>query len=189
MTKHTPASLLFNGRRYKTRIPTLTGKKHLLYDSEVRSNDAMSKDVMKRATDSKSYVKELDIKEGDTVLCRQAKHDKRTTPFHSEPMRVVMRRGSMVTARNDTRTLTRHVTFFKKLQNADYQQQAKAPDYAAQTTQQNAWVYPSGETAQLAEEVLEGEEEQTQRERPARTRQAPARYRDCNFHTNLSGGK
>ena len=97
MTKHTPASLPFNGRRYKTRIPPLTGKKHLLYDSEVRSNDAMSKDIMKRAADSKSYVKELDIKEGDTVLCRQAKYDKRTTPFHSKPMRVVMRRGSMVT--------------------------------------------------------------------------------------------
>ena len=107
MTKHSPANLLFNGRRYKTRLPAPTSKKILLYDREVRTNDASSKETVKQDADSKSYVKELDIKVGDTVLCRQAKLNKRTTPFNREPMVVVKRKGSLVTARSATRTITR----------------------------------------------------------------------------------
>ena len=107
MTKHSPASLLFNGRRYKTRLPAPTSKKILLYDREVRTKDARSKETMKQNADSKSYVKELDIKVGDTVLCRQAKLNKKTTPFNSKPMIVVKRKGSLVTARNATRRLPR----------------------------------------------------------------------------------
>ena len=64
-TKHFPASPLFNGRRYKTRLPAPTSKKILLYDRKVRTNDASSKDAMKQNADSKRYVKELDITVGD----------------------------------------------------------------------------------------------------------------------------
>ena len=56
VTKHTPAGLLFNGRRYKTRISAPTSKSLFLYDSMARIHDAKSKEAMKRAADSKSYV-------------------------------------------------------------------------------------------------------------------------------------
>ena len=65
MTKHSPASLLFNGRRYKTHLPAPTSKKILLHDRAVRKKDASSKETMNQNADSKSYVKELDIKVGE----------------------------------------------------------------------------------------------------------------------------
>ena len=43
MTKQSPASLLFNGRKYKTRLPTPTNKTILVYDKEVSRNDMDSK--------------------------------------------------------------------------------------------------------------------------------------------------
>ena len=48
MTKKSPAILLFNGRKYKTRLPTPTEKTILVYNEEVRQNDADSKQRMKQ---------------------------------------------------------------------------------------------------------------------------------------------
>ncbi|XP_065067008.1 uncharacterized protein K02A2.6-like [Rhopilema esculentum] len=175
MTKHSPASLLFNGRRYKTRLPTPTSKKILLYDREVRTKDARSKETMKQNADSKSYVKELDIKVGDTVLCRQAKLNKKTTPFNNEPMIVVKRKGSLVTARNATRTITRHITFFKKLQRLDENKSRCEGDYTTQPL--------SPDTDEREENVIPPNEVPI--ERPVRIRQPPARYRDENFQTEF----
>ena len=179
MTKHSPASLLFNGRRDKTRLPAPTSKKILLYDRGVRTNDASSKETMKQNADSKSYVKELDIEVGDTVLCRQAKLSKKTTPFNREPMVVVKRKGSLVTARSATRTITRHIIFFKKLQRLEENTSSSEEDYTMQqlspdTDEREGKVIPPNE-----------EEDRVPIERPVRIRQAPARYRDENFQTEL----
>jgi len=60
MTKKSPASLLFNGRKHKTRLPTPNEKTILVNDNEVRQNDADSKQRMKReqtASDMLNQVK------------------------------------------------------------------------------------------------------------------------------------
>ena len=55
MTKKSPAALLFNGRKYKTRLPTPTNKTVLVFDNEVRQNDATSKQQMKDRADRKRH--------------------------------------------------------------------------------------------------------------------------------------
>ena len=55
---------------------------------------------MKKNADSKAYVKMLNIKEGDTVLCRQEKVNKLSTPFNPKPMKVIKVKGSLIEAEN-----------------------------------------------------------------------------------------
>ena len=65
-------------------------------------------------------------------MCRQAKLNKKTTPFNREPIVVVKRKGSLITARSATRTLTRHITFFKKLQRLEENTSRREEDYTTQ---------------------------------------------------------
>ena len=115
MTHMSPAALLFNSRKYKTRLPTPSSKTVLIFYDEVRKQDMFAKEKMKTLADQKGYVKPIDIKVGDHVLCRQKKVNKRSRPYASEVLTVIQRKGSLVVARGKSRTVTRHVTFFKKL--------------------------------------------------------------------------
>ena len=115
MTGLTPAELLFNGRIYKTRLPVPQKRTMLVKKAQACMNDAKSKLVMKKNADSKAYVKMLNIKEGDTVLCRQEKVNKLSTPFNPKPMTVTKVKGSLIEAENKDKRICRHVTFFKKL--------------------------------------------------------------------------
>ena len=91
MTKKSPASLLFNGRKYKTRLPTPTDKTILVYDKEVRQNDKVCKQRMKQRADNKEHVKVSEIKVGDKVLCRRKRLRKHTLAYSNEIMRVIKR--------------------------------------------------------------------------------------------------
>ena len=92
-----------------------SSKTVLVFDDVVRKQDKFAKEKMKTLADQKSYVKPIDIKVGDRVLCRQRKLNKRSRPYASEVLIVIQRKGSLVVARGESRTITRHVTFFKKL--------------------------------------------------------------------------
>ena len=94
-------------------------------------------------------------------------------------MVVVKRNGSLVTARSATRTITRHITFFKKLQRLEENTSRCEEDY---TTQQLA-----SDIDEREDNVIppNEEEERAPTGRPMRIRQAPARYRDENFQTEL----
>ena len=115
MTQKPPATLLFNGRKYKTRLPTPTTRTVLLYDKEVRQADNKSKALMKHRADSKGHVRTSKVQVGDRVVCKQLRRRKSTTPYSNEILVVVERKGSLVTAVGDNRTLTRHVNHFKRL--------------------------------------------------------------------------
>ena len=70
---------------------------------------------MKTYADAKAYVRPSQIKEGDTVLVRRDDMKrKRDTPYRPEPYVVIAKKGSMVTARNKSGTVTRNSSFFKK---------------------------------------------------------------------------
>ena len=116
-TGFSPAYLLFNGRKYKTRPPNDLRKTILVTKKQVQPNDQCAKRKMKEHADRKSYVAPINLKEGDLVLCRQSKVNKLTTPFNSQPFRVVKVRGNRVTAVADGRYITRHITFFKPLKH------------------------------------------------------------------------
>ena len=93
-----PAELMFNGRRYKTRLPCPQKKIVFIKQKEVKKKDEERKEEMKNAADSKRYVKPNDIIEGDRVLCRQENKNKLTTHYYPRPMVVVKRDGSRITA-------------------------------------------------------------------------------------------
>ena len=106
-----PAVSLFNGRKYKTRLPAPI---FVQYDREkMIEKDRESKGKMKDYSDRKAYVKPNVIKKGDLVLCRQQKKSKLTTPFFSKPMKVISRKGSRVVAEVDGKRVTRHANHFK----------------------------------------------------------------------------
>ena len=70
---------------------------------------------MKEYGDKKRHAKSSDICIGDSVLLKQEKKSKFSALFESVPYTVISRIRSRVTAiREDGRTITRNVSFFKK---------------------------------------------------------------------------
>ena len=61
----------------------------------------------------KQGVKPSDIKPGDTVLVRQPKKNKLSTPFNLEPLVVEEKKGSIVTASDGFKSITRNSSMFK----------------------------------------------------------------------------
>ena len=104
MTHTSPAALLFNGRKYKTGLPTPSSKTVLAFDDEVRKQDKCAKEKMKTLADQKSYVKPIDIKVGNRVPCRQRKLNKRSRPYASEVLIVIQRKGGSWRVKDNHKT-------------------------------------------------------------------------------------
>lgn len=205
MTKMAPASLLFNGRKYKTRLPTPTNKTVLVYDKEVRQNDKFSKEMMKRRADSKHHVKTSDIKVGDKVLCRQQSLRKHTPAYGNEILRVIKRKGSLIVAKGETRTITRHVTYFKRLpHDLDTDTPSPSTEQAAPAVAEDRTPPTTPEQAEAGRHQMENNPPQAvvpdegeraaepnpgpirEEGRPTRARRLPARFRDENFEYNTT---
>lgn len=144
---------------------------------------------MKQRADSKRHFKEIEIKVGDYIT------------------RVIKEKGSVVVAKWETKTITRHVTFFKRITN-DFdtdistppteQALARNPQTAAYMIPPPTQEQPGGEWVQqatgipVAEEIAEERESATEanpepmrEDRPVRTTQPPTRFRDEGFEYNL----
>lgn len=70
---------------------------------------------MKGYADKQNHAKHSDLEIGDRVLVKQPKHNKLSTPFSPEPMEIMEKKGSMITAQNADRSVTRNSSFFKKV--------------------------------------------------------------------------
>ena len=89
-TKHpttgkTPAEMMYNGRKYRTRIPekmSIDVTSSMI--NEAQMNDRKSKEIQKRSKYNKNYVKPHSIKIGDTVLLSQKK-TKMLPPYDPNP--------------------------------------------------------------------------------------------------------
>ena len=78
----------------------------------LRKRDSDNKAKMKKAADSKSYVKQSTLKEGDVVLVKLAIRRRKTDPAYGEqPYRVKQIKGSMVTAQRGNHRVTRNSSF------------------------------------------------------------------------------
>ena len=80
----------------------------------MREKDAHQKLKIKTQAESRKATKESDIQVGDTVLVKQSKHKKLSTPYHPVPLTVTQNNHSMITAENDDRKVTRNSSNFKK---------------------------------------------------------------------------
>ena len=112
-TGFAPATLLFNGRQYRTRLPTVKMQPSAFHE-EVRQNDMRAKEIMKKQSDEKAYVKLSEIAKGDLILIKQQKLNKHTPPYDPHPFEVLERKGSMVVARKGQQVVERHVNHCKK---------------------------------------------------------------------------
>lgn len=113
-TESSPAELLFQRKMY-TKIPAFTHTANNSSDSEVRARDNKAKAKMKSHADSHCHATSHVLTPGDTVLHRQPKRNKLTTPYNSKPYTVTKVQGSMVTAARNGHVIVRNSLFFKKI--------------------------------------------------------------------------
>ncbi|VDI15408.1 Hypothetical predicted protein [Mytilus galloprovincialis] len=112
-TNVSPAELLF-GRKINTKMPNILTNDQA--DSEVRKEDHKNKSKMKLYFEKKHSVKVPDFTVGDTVLVKQEKKDKLSTPYNPQPLTIKNKKGSMITATNEQqKDITRNSSHFKKV--------------------------------------------------------------------------
>jgi hypothetical protein len=112
-TDMSPAEILF-GRKINTKLPDLTIKSPT--HNTIRKKDKDRKLKMKTHFENKHCVKPSQFKVGDSVLVKQEKKDKLTTPFNPKPLKIKEKKGSMITARDgQNKMITRNSSHFKKV--------------------------------------------------------------------------
>ena len=110
-----PATALF-GRaiRIKLSCPVVPCESNLK-PALMREHDAHQKLKMKTFAESRRPINDSDIQVGDTVLVKQPKTGKFSTPYHPVPLKVTNKNHSMLTAEGGDRSVTRNSSHFKKL--------------------------------------------------------------------------
>ena len=105
-----PATLLF-GRDIKTKLPSVPPQKKL---DDVRGRDCEQKEKMKYHADKKQNVKASGLEVGDNVLIKTVGVRKSLNPYEPEPLKIVDKKGSMITAEKNGQRITRNSSFFKR---------------------------------------------------------------------------
>ena len=135
MTGVPPATLMFNGRKYATNLPSLPNQlPPTAVQTKAESADSINKSKMKTRADSKRNVKVPSIKTGDQVLLRQKKVNKFSTPYEVEPYTVEQVKGSQITATNSIHQVTRHVNLFKRLRSREEEEEEEESEYPEEVT-------------------------------------------------------
>ena len=116
-TNLSPSEAL-NHRKLKTTLPEVTPtpvRQQNPHEEQrnLAERDADQKMKMKTYADQKLGVRHRDIKLGDIVLVKQAKSNKLSTPFNPQPFVVEKTTGTMVTAGDGDKTVTRNASMFK----------------------------------------------------------------------------
>ena len=88
-----PAKMLF-GREIRTKLPELSEFRGI--EGEARDRDCEMKEKGKVYADKRRNACESDIREGDTVLVKQDRENKLSTPFAKTPVKVVSKNGNSV---------------------------------------------------------------------------------------------
>jgi transposase InsO family protein len=147
-----------NSRKIKTMLPEMPSTSKPQQKS-MAERDAQKKDQMKSCADNSRGAKENCLQPGDIVLLKQPKKNKLTAPYNPEPFVVEKKKGTMVTAKNDSKTVTRNSSQFKVISS----KAAKHDDKKVEP--------------KVAQSSKTGEEKAPQR-RPKRNPKQPARFAD-----------
>lgn len=158
-----PATLFF-GTPVATFLPEIPPVPDIQNDA-VRQRDTFQKHKMKQYAD-KFYFKTNSFEVGDHVLQRNIGM-KKSTPFDPNPLTVVAKQGSMITAANDAKTVTRNSSFFKKSPMAPF---------PGDTEPNDDLVDPG--VADRDNAVVKPTEKERVQDRPVRERKLPAKFQD-----------
>jgi len=118
-TGKTPSEM-FLKRKVKTKIPSF-----VIPDPDrekIATRDKAMKAKQKMYHDAKSYVKPSTLEEGDVVVVKNTFDSRSKLPYHPEPLEITRKKGSMITARNDDRQVTRNSSHFKRLSDGEVSQ-------------------------------------------------------------------
>ena len=126
-TKVAPCELLFN-RTIRGKLPELTSNKVVNKHKMAKANIEMQKETNKAYYDKRKRAKEADIEIGDTVICLQPARNKLSSKFSPNKLRVTERKGSRVTARNGRYVITRNISHFKKVAEAETEAEEESED-------------------------------------------------------------
>ena len=141
-TTNVSPSEALNGRKLTTTLPEISpapARQHTLQETRktMAERDAEQKSKIKAYADLKLGTKSSGIKPGDTVLVRQPKKNKLSTPYSPEPLVVEERKGSMVTASDGLKSITRNSSMFKIIPKnltaeGDRREQEELEDFPAE---------------------------------------------------------
>ena len=100
------------GSNIWTKLPEITFEND---DAYVQERDAMQKRKMKMNAVKKRIARKSEFKIGDTVLVKQERKNKMSTPFNPKPHTIVDIKGTMITASRDGTKITRNASHYKLL--------------------------------------------------------------------------
>lgn len=106
-TKTSPYEGLF-GRKIQSRLPMTTNAMKTALTSQIRENDIVAKQMMKKNYEMRMKPKNKQLQVGSKVLLRNKQHSKTEAPYNPEPYSVIGMKGSMVTASNGRRSVVRN---------------------------------------------------------------------------------
>ena len=101
--------------RIKLLCPVAVPYETNLKPALMHEHDAHQKLKVKTLAESRRPIKDSDIQFGDTVLLKQPKMGKFSTPYHPVPLTVTNKNHSMLTPEVHDRRVTRNSSNFKKL--------------------------------------------------------------------------
>ena len=107
-----PATILFS-RTIKNRLPHLITP--IAENTSIRERDTESKRTIKQYADRKAYVKHNDLRVGDTVIVKSDHTSKALTPYQPNPVTIIKKKGSMITATHKGNQTTRNSSLKKSL--------------------------------------------------------------------------
>lgn len=118
---------------------------------------------------------------GDTVIAKQKKVNKLTPTFNPTPLRIIEVQGSRVTAReiDGTRTVTRDVSYFRKIRYdvlADDEDDEDAASDSTEGATENE--NEDTDTPHKAKQQLGGDEDFEKAQRPQRAIRVPSYQKD-----------
>ena len=107
---------LFLGRRIKTKLPQVDVNRPSPTLQAARERDHRHKQRTKEYADKTQHAHTSPIKEGDSVLLKQAKGNKLSSGYDPQPYTVVKKKGpSVILKRGNEPCIMRNVSFVRKL--------------------------------------------------------------------------
>ena len=155
-TNISPAEAL-NNCKLKIPLPSVVDFPQQRTHNSLRQRDLQKKEKMKEYADHT----------GDTVLVRRTKKTKLSPPFDPKPFIVESRKGTMVTAKRGFHTITRNVSFFKKISDSWFQNDTLTDDHESDDDDDDVQM-TSSQTSQE-----QGRQEAAPPRRPQRSRRQP----------------
>ena len=134
-TGKAPSVLMFRNGKTSRLISNSDFQKERV-DQEAISKDKIHKEQICKLANKRLHAREMTLKIGDWVLVRQIQTNKSMSKFEPVPYCIIEIKGNMVTVQNESKTVTRNVSFMKKWEGEVVRNEVKKWKNQKTTTKQ-----------------------------------------------------